>query len=233
MIKTIVFDLDNTLYDFDEYLRSAYRFLAREFALKKGLDPQQTENKLFEQVLQRGLTHDFLFNEWLATLDLNDKINLREAISIFHTFRPQVLTPFEGFEELMKSLDGVQKIVLSDGRASTQRKKLEALGIQKHFEEIVLSDEHQTAKPDQALFKLIEHEFGAESHTTLMVGDHPDKDILGAKKAGWQTVRILHGAHKNFDDHPEAKPDHRVTSLTELMNWLIDEKSTGSRGTSR
>ncbi len=232
MLKTIVFDLDNTLYNFDDYLHQAYSYLAREWALKHGLNPQDTEGALMEQAEKKGLTYDFLFNEWLADLGMLNKLQIREAIAIFHTFKPQKLRTFEGFEEMMESLTGVQKIILSDGRVATQQKKLKALGIEDYFDGIVLSDEHKTSKPDIELFKLIEREFKTKPEETLMVGDHPDKDILGAKKAGWFAVRFKHGAHKNFDDYANAKPDHTVTSLAELKNWLIDEKNIGSRGTS-
>jgi putative hydrolase of the HAD superfamily len=82
------------------------------------------------------------------------------------------------------------------------------------FETVVTSAGCGIRKPDPRIFQLALDHFGVPPARTVMVGDTPEADILGANRLGifsvWITRRVP------VDDPPIAAPDLTVASLREI-----------------
>lgn len=107
--------------------------------------------------------------------------------------------------------------ILSDGSRARQSAKLNALGLTKFFEVIVFSQDIRAQKPSSISFtyalKLLSHPPGQ----TLYVGDHPFRDIAGARACGLHTCWTSWG--KSYPD-TSIKPDliiERPHQLTECI----------------
>jgi putative hydrolase of the HAD superfamily len=61
---------------------------------------------------------------------------------------------------------------------------LDALEITGFFETVTLAGEHGFAKPDARLFEAALRGLGRVAQETLYVGDDPDRDLAGARRAG-------------------------------------------------
>lgn len=118
------------------------------------------------------------------------------------------------------ALDGLRRIAanlpvaaLTNGNAD-----LAAIGIDAHFRFALTAREYGAPKPDAGFFLEACQRLGFPPGEVLHVGDDPHVDILGAARAGLRTCWIDRGLHA----WPEALPaaDLRVTSLTELADWL-------------
>jgi len=88
---------------------------------------------------------------------------------------------------------------------------LEAMGLARHFDFILASTVVGSAKPDQKIFvealKLSEVDGGEACH----IGDEPETDIIGARKAGVDAILIdRSGRHRDF-----ASP--KVNSFLDLV----------------
>ena len=74
------------------------------------------------------------------------------------------------------------------------------------------------AKPDAAIFLAACERLGAEPARVLHVGDHPEQDALGARRAGLRCAWI------NRDGEPwplaDAEPDLEFPDLAALVAWL-------------
>jgi putative hydrolase of the HAD superfamily len=70
---------------------------------------------------------------------------------------------------------------------------LERLGIRPFFETVVVSSLVGLAKPDRAIFHLVEELAGCRPHQLLYVGDSPSADVVGSKAAGWDVVLVSRG----------------------------------------
>lgn len=88
--------------------------------------------------------------------------------------------------------------VLTNGLPAWQRRKLEAVGLDSHFDAIVASYEADAHKPDTAPYRLAERRLDASRFA--MIGD-AESDIDGALAAGWGTYAYDGG---DFSALPEA-----------------------------
>ncbi|MFS4492269.1 HAD family hydrolase [Maribacter sp. 2308TA10-17] len=205
----IVFDLDDTLYNEVDYLRSAYITLAKE------LEPKNWKH-LFSILfsLYRNKENAFQF--------INEKyeINKEELIVQYRTHIPNI-TPFEGvienFQQIKKKNGKIG--VLTDGRSITQRNKLKSLGLLPFIDHIVISEEIGTEKPNEANFKFIENKF--PSNTYYYIGDNFKKDFITPNRLGWSTIALVDNGlniHSNSNKYTtEAHlPQHYIFSIQEL-----------------
>ena len=81
--------------------------------------------------------------------------------------------------------------VVTNGSTQSQRGKLRGLGIEQHFEPIVVSEEVGHRKPEFAIFRLALRGWELPHDEVLFVGDDSLKDIGGARGAGLRTLQVL------------------------------------------
>lgn len=76
--------------------------------------------------------------------------------------------------------------IVSNGFKEVQFRKLESSGISSFFNPVVLSDELEINKPDPRFFAHALARAGVEADNSIMIGDNPETDIMGALAAGWK-----------------------------------------------
>lgn len=84
---------------------------------------------------------------------------------------------------------GLATAVLTDGHAAGQRAKLRALGLAPRFMpgRVLVTSELAADKPDPRAFAALVEALGVPAGRILFVGDHPEKDIAGARRGGLKT----------------------------------------------
>ncbi|GCD92947.1 HAD family hydrolase [Embleya hyalina] len=85
------------------------------------------------------------------------------------------------------------------------------------------SGEWGVGKPDPAFFDRVGREAEGEPEQIVYVGDHPDKDVLPAKRAGLRAAHIRRGPWgRLWADAPRVieHADWRIDRLTELPELL-------------
>ena len=136
----------------------------------------------------------------------------------------------EGAEELLAALKarGLRVGLISNtGRTpgSVLRAILEALGLARHIDVMVFSNEHGQCKPQASIFEELRRGLGVEYAEMMFVGDNPYVDVHGAQRCGMRGVHfdpptrgtavapaVEHGL--------EIVPDARVTRLADLLTVL-------------
>jgi putative hydrolase of the HAD superfamily len=105
----------------------------------------------------------------------------------------------------------------------------EKVGLGQYFESVVFAQDHRVAKPDKGIFEVAERELGVGPAACVLVGDHPLNDVVGAKRAGWAAVWIDRDGEGAFVPHPgcEEHPDAVVTSLSDLPAALDGLSASG------
>jgi FMN hydrolase / 5-amino-6-(5-phospho-D-ribitylamino)uracil phosphatase len=95
----------------------------------------------------------------------------------------------------------------------------ETVGLAAYFEAVVFAQDHRVAKPDKGIFEVVERQLGVGPDACVLVGDHPVNDVAGAHGAGWRSVWIdRDGAVAFPGDGPQ--PDAVVRTLLELPALL-------------
>lgn len=228
MYHTILWDVDQTLLDFEKSQDYALRFSFGQLKLKineqiirryASINDAYWKRLELGEVTKRELLtgrFDTLFEELQIT-----EISGQDIAPIYQEALGSVYYFMDDSLELCKKLKGkVRQYAVTNGVASTQRNKLELSGLADIMDGIFISEEIGYEKPDirffQACFRKIP-DFQAEK--TLIVGDSLTSDIKGGNLANIACC-WYNRAHK--PDTSGLRIDHEISNLWEvegILSW--------------
>lgn len=199
MIKTVIFDIDNTMYSFDRAHTAAMDALLRYGQKKLALDPEFMRKSLREtqqRIIDRlGNNNSAIHNRLIrfqCFLESVGHMDISKALEMYHVYWDtllDVMEPEPGLTELISALHtaGISVGIGSDMTAYIQHKKLEKLGVLKEIRFIVTSEEAGAEKPSPEFFRLCVEKAGCLPEECAFIGDSLKKDVEGARAGG------LHG----------------------------------------
>lgn len=211
----VAFDLDDTLFRERDYCRSGFRFLCDpDRHMVSGAQPYPPKGELDSLYVRmdRELTarrNPFIpFEEFFRPLvERNgEEWNLQAHIDTYRSHTPS-LTLDENVSETLESLAtrGIRMALITDGRSLTQRRKIEALGLEKYFapEMILISGEtgHEKTDSKEMFARVVRHY--PEAKSFQYVGNNPRKDFYFPNLMGWTTFQVP--PHPD-DVHPDIEP---------------------------
>lgn len=180
--KGIIFDLDDTLYDECDYVRSGFEAVAEYlFENVRGVSKHDIVNFLYQAFENRKPAFDVLFEEF-EELDVALK---KECIRIYREHKPNLILSKEN-SNLLKELrmQGKKIGIITDGRVDGQKNKLEALGLYPLIDEYIITDElagnsdvTKFRKPNPLAFQIMRERLGVEYDEMVYVGDNKTKDF--------------------------------------------------------
>lgn len=221
-ISTISFDGDMTLWDFQKVMRHALKKALAE--LLRLVPTQSSADLSVEEMIairnrveeeEEGRTWNMeelrllAFERTLESIgspdrDLAAHLN---ALYLRHRFEDIELYP-----DVIPALDRLAphfKLgLLSNGNSYPER-----CGLEGRFAFVVFSQDVQIRKPDRRIFEITARKAGCPVDELLHVGDSLKNDVSGANEAGAQSVWLNREGKAN---EAEIRPDHAITSLTEL-----------------
>ena len=115
--------------------------------------------------------------------------------------------------------------IVTDGNKLVQLNKIKALGLEKFMKKCFLTSNYglKNVKPSPYCFLKICNIENVEPKEVVYVGDDPNKDFVGIKPLGFQTVRLLKGRYKNLIKPKKYQSDIVINSLRELNLKLLKE----------
>ena len=179
--KVVVFDLDDTLYNEVDFLKSAYK----EISIKIVDDINVSNEVVYGDMLEYYYNKKNVFEEIL--LKYNSCLNLPELLNLYRNHKPQINLSEDKIEVLnfFKSKN-FSLGLLTDGRSFQQRNKIEALNLIQWFTEIVISEEFGSEKPSINNYRSFEKVFG-DGHY-YYIADNVSKDFISPNKLNWTTI---------------------------------------------
>jgi len=216
-LRAVFFDLDYTLYDHRQYLRGALADVAHSVATACRLGDERAYGSLLRLWEQTGTDYGFLFNDWLKELQLFSPVLVKRCVAVFHAHQPKVLRPYPAVDQTLSYLRNKYTLgLITDGNVTMQATKLRALHLDERFDLIVYADALSLTKPDPRVFRHALREAGVSPAEATHVGDHPVKDIVGARRAGLPAVRVMTGEFSNLADSPGYPPTVQLPTISEL-----------------
>lgn len=207
-IKTVLFDLDDTLHDDTYAYTSAAEEVAREVAAEHGVDALALKDayiaeaegfwhRLTNEQAQIKLTQlrATMWSRALTTVGLPDPALAERSAVNYNIYRKKYFSPFPDAVDLLKSLKarGIKIGLLTNGFSETHHEKIALLQITQYFDALFLADEVGMVKPDPLLFAHACRKLESSPSVSAMVGDRYERDIVGAIEAGlysiWVNVR--------------------------------------------
>lgn len=225
-IKSVCFDLDGTLYDFQKVMRHSLKIVLAELTRRI---PECRERLSIDTMIQirdrtaqelKGKTTNLeevrlaSFKRTLNYCGVNDD-DLAEQLNqlyLRHRFEDVVL-----FDDVPPTLEKLrQRYIL--GIVSNGNSYPEKIGLERYFQFIVLAQEVGMEKPDPGIFHLAIERAGCLPGEFLYVGDSPENDIIGAKRAG---VKVAWFNKTNARLRPEIpRPEYEIGKLSMLLGIL-------------
>ena len=225
-IKSVIFDIDNTLYSFAdsnkialdklrEYARENFGWTAEEFDEKH----LAVQNEIYSQLGYNGSCRDRMlrYQKMLEHSSLPLHIHAVKLYELYWSTMLETLVPFEGVEEIFKLLkdNGIKIGIGSDMTPYIQMLKLEKMKVLQYVDFIVTSEEAGLEKPSPELFQMCIKKAGFLPEECIFIGDDLRKDYYGSKNAGICAVWFNRN-HKSCDDDSVIQID----SLMQLWNYL-------------
>ncbi|KPJ61230.1 MAG: hypothetical protein AMJ46_02700 [Latescibacteria bacterium DG_63] len=197
MIKAIIFDLDNTLTDFVK-MKDASIQAAVDAMIDAGLTLPREEmtRKIYGIYEEEGIEYQKVFDKFLQ-LELGhiDHKALATAVVAYRKARDSSLVLYPhvtlALMELVKR--GLRLAVVSDAPRAQAWLRLCHLNLQHFFDHVITFEDTGEHKPSAQPFKLALSRLNVEPFETLMVGDWPERDVVGASKLGIRTVFAKYG----------------------------------------
>lgn len=224
MITTIVFDLDDTLYDEIEYCRSGFDMVGQTLADKIS---STSKERFFEALWEQFTSgnHTKTFNAALEKLNVSydDKL-IKEMITVYRNHEPKLSLPDDSADILEKLSGNYTLAMLTDGFLPAQRLKVQALGIEKYFKFIVYTEElgREFWKPSPVGFEKIMESLNVEPQQMVYIADNEVKDFIAPNRLGIRTIKLIRPAHIHMSTSPDpdAKPQYVIHSLGQLPTVL-------------
>jgi FMN phosphatase YigB (HAD superfamily) len=222
LIRCVIFDLDDTLYDcFGQRVRVAHRYAAQAM-VAAGL---KADPEAVYRARMRAFRTDPMLRHIDAEVSRHFGAEDPEAVSraareAYFNCPVGKLTLFPGSLPLLRFLAkrGVRNFVVSFGEPKTQHAKVKALGLdrERSIEKIYFAD-RSNVLTKEAAFRKIQKRTRLTPGEILVVGDRPMREIRAGKELGMHTVRLRHGEFKSqMPVGPEEEPDHVIENISEV-----------------
>lgn len=222
MIKGVIFDLDNTLYSYNEPNQYAESKVCDWLLKKKSLENDafyavyyQSKAEIKKYTLGQAASHNrMLYFQKLCELMGWGPMDC--ALELYNVYWDSFLDAMElndGVIELFEYLNSanIMIAICTELTALIQHRKVRKLGIENYVNVLVSSEEAGTEKNTNTIFDLTIEKMGIKKEEVLFVGDSYEKDVLGAQRAGIKSLL--------FDRTSEKKA---IRSMLELKNVIIE-----------
>ncbi len=223
MIKAIIFDLDNTLLDFMKMKQFAVK--AAITAMNEAglnIDEDQAYKNIFELYETNGWENQQVFDDFLMQNfgKVSNKI-LAAGIVSYRRAREATLVVYPNVNKTLIELIkmGIKLAVVSDAPSREAWLRLYYLNLHHVFDPVLTYDDSGARKPSPKPFEMALNILQVNSSEALMIGDWPDRDVVGASQIGMKTVFARYGDTFGTID---SGADWDVNDIYEVVNIIKD-----------
>lgn len=223
--EVILMDVDGTLLDFQMAESLGIQEVMRHYGVKPTHELQQLYHQINDglwKAFERGeITRDHImetrFAEFFGRLD--KKVDGAEAETLYREQLNRSAVLIDGATECCSHLkDRYRLYVVTNGVSQTQHKRLNDSGLNWFFQDIFVSEDAGSQKPQKEFFDYCFARIpGADPSKMLIIGDSLTSDIKGGNVAGIDTCWYNPGGEINDKD---VQVTYEIRSLKELEELL-------------
>lgn len=220
--EVILFDVDDTLFDFTLTEEKAFHKTFQAYALQTRVDEYRSTYKDISKVLWRDLEEGRItlselgverFRRLFDSLDLDLEAEAFSKTYLENLGNEVHLMP--GAVELCERLSACRLVIITNGFSAVQTSRIAGSLLCHSFEQIIISEEVGYKKPDPEIF---EHAFSklqlTDKAKVLMVGDSLTSDIQGGNTFGIDTCWFNPQRKEN---QLGILPTYEIHELSELL----------------
>ncbi len=208
LIRAILFDADNTLYNTRDVAKEADMAAMRHFS-------KQSASKLYqhwkENIVKKVMNEaePYKRHRLYSYRLLAEELKLKDSEGAFRAFLMALLKKISlmpNARKTLSSLKGYKLGIISEDPSDLLLPKIKTLGIDRHFQLILSSGSVGKMKPCREYIDIALKALGVSAHECIFVGDSYEKDLAIPKEMG--AVTVLYGG--------KGEADYSITDFEEL-----------------
>jgi len=224
--KVVLFDADDTLFDFKKSETHAFMKTMTEY------------EEVYDESIHLKAYHDINTRIWKEfemgeitqkELKVERFRRLREALGM--SFHPEEFAKrymhhlsyasfvYPDAERLMEELKGKFKMaIITNGLTQVQTRRIRNAPLAKYFQDVIISEEIGVSKPSPQIFVHALEKLGhADAGNVLMIGDSLTSDIKGGEDFGMDTCWFNPEGKEN---RTAVNPTYEVRTLMDILDIL-------------
>ena len=224
-LKAVIFDLDNTLFDFNTAHRMGLLAMAQYGESRFGLPAdrfvqayQLADLQIKKEQPLAAACHNrmIIAQRMLEMLGLPSLVTPLELYETYWGTIIRTIKPYDGVTLLLSKLkrQHIRTGIVTDMTAHIQHRKIAALGLSEYFDVIVSSEEAGVEKPNPKIFHDCLNKLHVRPRESVFIGDSFERDVCGAHAAGMMPFWL------NIGGAPTPKANFafkEVRSITEIL----------------
>ena len=222
--EIILFDADETLFDFKKSERHAFKSTMLEFNIdydeNHHLKIYHDINSAIWKEFEEGLiTQKKLKVERFKRLSTNLN-TIFDEIQFAKSYMNHLANASFLYEDSINLVEWLHKnfrlSIITNGLKDVQDNRIRKSIISKYFEDIVVSEEVMVSKPDSKIFEYALNNINhTDKNNVLMVGDSLTSDIQGGINFGIDTCWFN---PNKIENKTGIKPTYEISNLLDLKN---------------
>ena len=228
LIKGVIFDLDNTLLDFMKMKEFAVKAAIKgmiEAGLKVNEDKSYIEiNSIYEEF---GWENQKVFDVFLEkSIGHVDNKFLAAGIVAYRRAREANLMAYPNVNKTLMALtkSGIKLGVVSDAPSREAWMRIYYLNLYHYFDVVITFDDSGERKPSPIPFQLALDGMGLQPEETIMIGDWPERDVVGAQQIGMKTAFARYG---DTFGTVNSGADWDLNDIYQLVDIINEHNSSG------
>ena len=227
-IKGVIFDLDNTLLDFMKMKEVAVKSAIRGM-IEAGLEADEIES--FKDIIsiyeEFGWENQTVFDFFLKkSIGYVDNKFLAAGVVAYRRAREANLLAYPNVNRTLVNLTklGIKLAVVSDAPSREAWMRIYYLNLYHFFDAVITFDDSGERKPSSKPFEMALKILNLEPQDSLMIGDWPERDVVGAKQIGMRTAFAVYGdtfGTKDSGADWDIKDISEIISIIKKINNIV------------
>ena len=229
--KAVLFDLDDTLYDYhyahSKALNAVYLILAKEIKISKEKFLalyKMANDEIKNELAGTASSHNRVLYFQRVIEKTKNTIEPRIILKIYKIYWDTFLKNMKLGKGVIDTMKDLQKMklkvaIVTDLTTHIQLRKIKKLGLTKYVDYLVTSEEAGGEKPNSIMFLLALNKLNILPAEAIMVGDNFITDIEGANAVGIDSVVITNKKIK-ADREDYKKPNFVIKEIPEVLDII-------------
>ena len=160
------------------------------------VNEEKAYQDIFDLYIEKGWENQQVFDDYLNQTvgKVSNKI-LAAGIVSYRRAREATLLVYPNVNKTLIELIkmGIKLAVVSDAPSREAWMRLYYLNLHHVFEPVLTYDDTGVRKPSAKPFKMALDVLNVEPEEAIMIGDWPERDVVGAKQIGMKTIFARYG----------------------------------------
>tara|TARA_B100001250_G_scaffold318482_1_gene281120 strand:+ start:9 stop:689 length:681 start_codon:yes stop_codon:yes gene_type:complete len=224
MIKAVIFDLDNTLLDFMN-MKSQAVISGINGMIEAGfqIDKDYAYKNIFKIYESKGWEYQEVFDDFiLSEIGKLDYKILASGIVAYRKAKEASLILYPNVNSTLITLSklGLKLGVVSDAPSREAWMRICSVNLHHIFDAVVTFHDTGMHKPSPEPFRKISLLLEVIPEESIMIGDWPERDVIGAKKLGMKTAFAKYG---DVFGTKESGADYDIMNINEVIDIIKKE----------